>query len=85
MINLKIGQRFTSQSKIQSQPVEYIYRGQLPDGQHCLEAASGIFIDDCVVETAWFDNRNIKTEVKDNEYENNKTDHLEDLATCNAG
>jgi len=59
MINLEKGQHFTSQSKIQSQPVEYIYQGQLSNGDYYLEAANGIIADDCEVDEKWFDNRNI--------------------------
>ena len=62
MTDLQIGQRFKSKSKVQTHPVEYIYHGQLPNGQYLIEAASGIEIDNCEVDVIWFDNRKIRKE-----------------------
>ena len=59
MITMKYGQRFKSKSKIQKKPNEYIYRGYF-NGQHYIEAASGIREDDCEVDPEWFDNRRIQ-------------------------
>jgi len=57
---MKKGQRFTSQSKIQNHPTEYIFNGRMNDGLYHLIAASGNKIEDIIVEQAWFNNRNIK-------------------------
>ena len=56
---MEIGQRFKSQSKVQEQPLEYIYRG-IKKGLHYLEAVSGNVLDDCEVCPKWFANRKIK-------------------------
>lgn len=56
---MKIGQHFSSQSKIQDKPTKYVYLG-IENGQHCIQAASGITDEDCRVDVEWFDNRKIK-------------------------
>ena len=62
MIDLQIGEIFESQSKIQKEPIKYVYRGLLSNGRYFLEATSGIEIDDCEVDEIWFDNRKITKE-----------------------
>lgn len=59
MINIRIGQRFKSQSKIQDMPVEYIYKGFLPNGNIFLESTTGNPLDNCEVEPQWFNERKI--------------------------
>jgi len=58
--DMKLGQHFKSQSKVQKEAVEYIYMGLQDNGFHLLEAASGNLMDDCEVYTAWFNNRKIE-------------------------
>lgn len=59
MKDLQIGQYFTSKSKIQNEPVEYIYGGRSDNGDHVLKSTSGNKRDDCVVDSRWFDERKI--------------------------
>ena len=57
---MEIGQRFTSQSKIQEAPSEYVYIKQMENGYHYLKSATNNPLLDIVVESAWFKNRKIK-------------------------
>lgn len=57
---MEIGQRFTSQSKVQDAPVEYIFNGHLQNGMIHLLSANGNRCDDIEVFPEWFDNRKIR-------------------------
>ena len=63
---MKKGQRFTSQSKIQNHPTEYIFNGRILDdnlGSHHntlhLISITGNPADDIFVDDGWFNERKI--------------------------
>ena len=56
---MKPGLVFWSQSKIQKEPIEYIYKGKLANGLHCLIAVDGDPEKACQVFPEWFENRDI--------------------------
>lgn len=56
---MEIGQEFESKSKVQKNPVRYIYRGQTETGRHYLEADGPDRKEDCEVDAEWFNNRKI--------------------------
>lgn len=59
-INVKIGQHFLSQSKVQTFPVEYIFYGVASNGEYNLHAANGNTEEDIKVEEEGFNQRKIK-------------------------
>lgn len=56
---MKVGQHFLSQSKIQDEPIEYVFRGETSAGALHLASATGNVEEDVYVEEAWFTQRQI--------------------------
>ena len=56
---MKKGQIFRSKSKIQDEPEEYEYYGELPGGDFLLKHRSDDRSKDCQVDPKWFSQRKI--------------------------
>ena len=59
---MKIGQNFTSKSKIQTEPVSYIFAGMHDDGDHLLTHNSNDRLLDVKVDPKWYIQRIIRLE-----------------------
>ena len=63
-MKIKVGTKFKSKSKIQDQPIGYMFNGKTKSGDYHLIALSGNKIEDVEVDKKWFENREIKIKDK---------------------